>query len=398
MATPAQRTNTWILDEWYDQAVAGTTGGYNALDPYGVFIWGWNNAGELGLNEGAPGPSQLSKSSPTQIPGTNWNQVAQGRGSVTIGVKSDGTLWSWGSNGDGGIGDNTTAQRSSPTQIGTGTDWKHMGVGENHGLCTKTDGTLWAWGKNGDGQSGQNNKTTYSSPIQIPGNTWDKAYANAKHAAATKTDGTLWTWGGGADGALGLNSNTERSSPMQVGTETTWNEVVCSGKGFIATKTDGTLWMTGNNEFGAAGQNVAPATTGFYSSPIQIGTGTDWSLEGDAINSNTQGQSFAIKTDGTLWSWGLNQWAQLGQNDMINYSSPTQIPGTTWKNVASAYYTTQAVKTDGTMWTWGYNGNGVLGLNQSEPTRRSSPVQVPGTDWHGCQGSSDYNLTALTSS
>ena len=394
MAITDKEQGVWELEEVYNKINQGDIWEYNAMDPYGLFIWGANRNGELGLNQGSPPWPQYNISSPTQIPGSNWNQGAQGRGSLTIGVKSDNTLWAWGSNGDGGVGDNTSVQRSSPTQIGTGTDWKHMGVGENHGLCTKTDGTLWAWGKNGDGQSGQNNKTTYSSPIQIPGTTWDKGYANAKHAAATKTDGTLWTWGGGAQGALGLNSNTERSSPMQV-PGVTWNEVVCSGKGFIATKTDGTLWMTGNNEFGAAGQNVAPGTVGNYSSPIQIGTGTDWSLEGNAINSNTQGQSFAIKTDGTLWSWGLNGHAQLGQNNRTNYSSPTQIPGTTWKNVASAYYTTQAVKTDGTMWTWGYNGNGDLGLNQGEPTRRSSPVQVPGTDWFGCQGSSDYNFTAF---
>ena len=268
-----------------------------------------------------------------------------------------------------------------------------MGVGEDHGICTKTDGTLYAWGNNTDGQLGQNNTTKYSSPIQIPGTTWDKAYANGANGAAIKTDGTLWTWGNqGGFGALAQNTAyTQYSSPKQVGTDTTWNEIVCSSKGFIATKTDGTLWMAGNNEKGGLGIN-AP---GHRSSPIQVGTGTDWSLEGDAIGGNTQGQSFAIKTDGTLWAWGLNQWAQLGQNNKTNYSSPVQLPGTTWKNVASAYYTTQAVKTDGTMWTWGYNGNGNLGLNQPEPARYSSPVQVPGTDWHGCQGSSDYNFIAF---
>ena len=155
--------------------------------------------------------------------------------------------------------------------------------------------------------------------------------------------------------------------------------------------------MVVNNEFGALVIN----TPGHRSSPIQIGTGTDWSLDGNAINSNTQGASYAIKTDGTLWAWGYNAQGQLGINNKTHYSSPTQVPGTTYKNVASAYYAALVTKTDGTMFAMGADGNGLLGQNSySSPSYegKSSPIQIPGTNWDGCQGSSDYNFVAYTPS
>ena len=92
--------------------------------------------------------------------------------------------------------------------------------------------------------------------------------------------------------------------------------------------------------------------------------------------------NFGVKTDGTLWSWGNNEYGNLGDNSTIRRSSPTQIPGTTWKQVAGGEYSISAVKTDGTLWSWGYNVNGALGLNEVHPANYSSPVQVGSeNDW-----------------
>ncbi|NBS70837.1 hypothetical protein EBT31_18315, partial [bacterium] len=141
-------------------------------------------------------------------------------------------------------------------------------------------------------------------------------------------------------------------------------------------KTDGTLWVWGVNDGGQLGHNnVIP-----YSSPRQI-PGTQWSVY-DASGSSDGRTSFAIKTDGTLWAWGYNYRGDLGQNDAttINRSSPTQIPGTQWNAVSANYRFAIGIKTDGTLWTWGGQYGGSLGQNNNT-TPRSSPVQVPGTQW-----------------
>ena len=180
---------------------------------------------------------------------------------------------------------------------------------------------LWSWGTNTYGRLGQNNTTEYSSPVQVPGTTWS-SISGAYHTLATKTDGTLWSWGQNSNGQLGQNNQTTYSSPIQI-PGTTWSSVSANIRSVsFATKTDGTLWSWGYNNFGQLGQNNRTS----YSSPIQI-PGTTWSL----VSASTGGQhSLATKTDGTLWAWGRNQFGKLGQNNTTYYSSPVQIPGTTW--------------------------------------------------------------------
>jgi alpha-tubulin suppressor-like RCC1 family protein len=140
-------------------------------------------------------------------------------------------------------------------------------------LATKTDGTLWSWGYNGQGQLGHNDVTAApGSPKQVGTDTdWNGVSGSETVICATKTTGTLWTWGRGTAGQLGLNQNTQRSSPTQVGTDTTWTDVAGGYRSAIATKTDGTLWSWGYNAHGGLGQNDKTER----SSPIQI-TGTNW--------------------------------------------------------------------------------------------------------------------------
>ena len=186
---------------------------------------------------------------------------------------------------------------------------------------------------------------------------------------ALKTDGTMWGWGINSSGQLGQNSVVNYSSPVQV-PGTTWTKVTASG-GVLSIKTDGTLWAWGSNGAGQLGQNSTTATA--LSSPIQI-PGTTWSHISAGTNC-----AYAVKTDGTLWTWGVNDKGNLGQNNTTKYSSPAQIPGTTWNFVTGAEKQAFATKTDGSLWSWGYQYFGVLGHNQGGETFCSSPVQVPGT-------------------
>jgi alpha-tubulin suppressor-like RCC1 family protein len=238
-----------------------------------LWAWGSNSySGPLGLNH------RDDVSSPTQVPGT-WGTSELsicGYNYYTAGVKADGTLWSWGNNGNGQLGQNNTTKRSSPTQVGTDTDWLKLQHSGSYSMgCIKTDGALWVWGENQTGALGQSNTTRYSSPVRIPGS-WSQTSSGChKSFFGIKTDGTLWSGGANIKGALGQNNTTEYSSPKQVGSETTWSTVVGCDEVCFATKTDGTAWSWGFNDKMALGHNQ-PVNT-MISSPTQL-PGTSWEI------------------------------------------------------------------------------------------------------------------------
>jgi len=208
-----------------------------------LWSWGVGTSGATGLN------SVINRSSPTQIPGTEWCAVT-----INHALKTDGTLWGWGPNcvnyfggAAGNVGDGTTFNRSSPVQI-PGTQWVSIGSGDGLGVFSfgnsaiKSDGTLWRWGANG-GDLGNNSTVSTISPIQIPG-TWVIAGENK----ALKSDGTLWSWGNNSGGQVGDGSFIDRSSPVQI--PGSWFRV---NNGPQALKTDGTLWAWGSNGCGRLG-------------------------------------------------------------------------------------------------------------------------------------------------
>jgi alpha-tubulin suppressor-like RCC1 family protein len=336
----------------------------------GLFTFGRNDSGQLGNG------NSTHYSSPIQIGSlTNWKQFAGGANSVRF-IKTDGTLWAWGNNLEGQLGNNTnTNSFSSPIQIGSLTNWKQ--VSYIHAI--KTDGTLWGWGRNVNGQLGNNNRTSYSSPIQIGSLTnWKQlSTGGSSFMLAIKTDGTLWGCGYNGTGNLGNGTSSDYSSPIQIGSLSNWKQVSAGGTNSVAVKTDGTLWAWGNNFQGQLGIN---SNSNFYSSPIQIGSLTNWKMV-SAANASC----LAIKTDGTLWGWGDNGYGELGNNNRTQYSSPIQIGSlTNWKSV-SCGYTSAAVKTDGTLWAWGSNQYGQLGIGNT--TYYSSPIQIGSlTTWKQVSG------------
>jgi alpha-tubulin suppressor-like RCC1 family protein len=341
----------------------------------GLWNWGRNNYGQLGDSTTA------SKSSPIQtIAGdTIWKQVTCGY-MHTAAIKTDGTLWTWGYNYFGQLGNNTTISKSSPIQtIAGGTNWKQVSGGSSHIAAIKTDGTLWNWGYNGDGRLGDSTISHRSSPIQtIAGGTnWKQVSGGFFHTAAIKTDGTLWNWGDNYYGQLGNNTTISKSSPIQtIAGGTNWKQVSCSQYHTAAIKTDGTLWNWGRNNYGQLGDSTMISKL----SPIQTITGgTNWKQVAGGFY-----HTAAIKTDGTLWSWGYNLFGALGDNTTTSKSSPIQTitGGNNWKQVACGAYHTAAIKTDGTLWSWGNPGEGRLG-DSDRATPKSSPVQTiaGGTNW-----------------
>jgi len=396
MAITDKEKGVWGLDQVYNKINQGSIWEYSGA----VQLWAWgNNAyGQVAQN------NRTEYSSPVQIPGTNWAQLT-GRGdpSGILATKTDGTLWVWGTNIGGNLGLNDKTNPSSPTQV-PGTTWsttKHQLSGLYYAnYAMKTDGTLWSMGYNNKGCLGLNAPETShrSSPTQIPGTTWSTVSGGmiGYGASGTKTDGTGWIWGSNSYGTLGLNqthNQQHRSSPTQI--PGSWSRISRGDQWYsvLGRKTDGTLWSWGQGGDGQLGLNQPHNTA--LSSPTQIGSDTTWTNEFVGSNKNW----LAVKSDGTLWSWGENTRGALGQNQayaqLSAVSSPIQIPGTTWSQVAkNGFAACMALKTDGTLWSWGYNGvtKGNLGLN--DLLNRSSPTQIPGT-WSNIFGSTPDHGFAL---
>ena len=357
-----------------------------------LFVAGYNAIGQIGNNTRGP-----NYSSPIQIGSNDWGKLSSsGTSAQTMMVtKKNGTLWAWGRNDFGELGQNQnpggagagTNARSSPTQVGTDTTWGavddedgKMYSGYYMQLAIKTNGTLWGWGQNdtsdyGGTALGLNDTINRSSPTQCGTDTNWKSITGFQYSInATKTDGTLWSWGMNRNGALGLNTAHQvgrKSSPTQVGTDTTWDRVISEN---LAMKTDGSLWAWGANWAGRLGLNDTDAR----SSPTQIpGTWTS-----ATAGSGNDGR--AVKGDGTLWVWGTNQEGVLGLNDVNpgnQRSSPTQVgTDTNWKQIVSGSARSQAMKTDGSLWGWGGHYAGASMLYGS--ASKSSPVQIgTDTDW-----------------
>ena len=373
MAITDKEQGVWGLEEVYNKINQGSIWDYDGSTQ--LFTFGWNSKGQLGNNEN--GDSGGNYSSPVQVPGTTWNALStwvSGDSWHSLASKTDGTLWVWGGNAKGELGLNNTTQYSSPVQL-PGTTWgTELRSGQEASYALKTDGSLWSWGDNSPsyGELGHNNKTNYSSPKQVgTDTTWSNITTMGYGCIAKKTDGTLWTWGADSQGMLGQNGGGAISSPKQVGTDTTWTGDITGGMQFgAAIKTDGALWMWGVNEYGMLAQNSLTK----YSSPRQVGTDTTWSNI-----SSTMVSVAAVKTDGTLWTWGFGGEGRLGHNqgEPSQYSSPVQIPGTTWSRVQGGGYNMYATKTDGTLWAWGSGNQGQLGNNNQ--VNQSSPIQVPGS-------------------
>ena len=321
-----------------------------------------------------------------------------------------GELWMWGYNTYGGLGQGNTTKYSSPVQV-PGV-WRTVWATGYNTYATKPDGSLWSWGRNNDGQLGHGDKTNYSSPKQVmggsgPGN-WAYVTASRENTYGLKYDGSLWSWGRNTYGMLligagGLTHDINKAySPVPViGTgyndydwSTVETEFARQSYGGCFMKNDGSLWSWGENAYGELGLQK---TMTALSSPNQIPG--DWT--GSKIAADGPMMA-AAKPDGTLWAWGRNHWGNLGQNTAGNpamRSSPVQIPGTNWYRPVVDSLSMFCVRGDGTLWCCGDNGQGRLGQNMADApgSARSSMVQIPGTTWTGSISASYGTIIAKKS-
>jgi alpha-tubulin suppressor-like RCC1 family protein len=323
-----------------------------------LWAWGSNLLGQLG-----GGKTTGFEGAPVQV-GTGYKSVAAGS-QHTVGLKIDGTLWAWGSNYYGQLGDGTTSPpgtpRSTPVQVGEG--FASVSAGSNHTVAIKLDGSVWTWGSNTRGQLGDGTTTDRSTPVQV-GEGFASVAAGGTHTLAVKTDRTLWAWGDNSSGQVGDGTGprlTPQTTPVRIGVG--YVSVAAGGMHSLAVMMDGTLWGWGaNNRRQATG---APSAD-FYASPERT-----WVASDEVVSVAAGGfHSVAVRTDGSLWAWGLNDHGQLGDGAATGYPSSGRI-GTdaNWGSVSASVNTSAAVKMDGTLWVWGVDRLGGVSVEHHIPTQ-----------------------------
>jgi alpha-tubulin suppressor-like RCC1 family protein len=313
-----------------------------------AWAWGRNYNGQLGDGTSVYGyyNDATNRSSPVSVVGdfTDWCQVSAG-GYHSLGIRSNGTAWVWGNNYLGQLGDYTTYCISSPVSVVGGfTDWCQVSAGTYHSLGVRSNGTAWAWGSNSYGKLGDGfvtfsfydaNTSSYidcienrSSPVSVVGGftDWCQVSAGDLHSLGLRSNGTLWAWGGNCLGQLGDYTTYCSSSPVSVvGGFTDWCQVSAGGTHSLGIRTNCTLWAWGNNYLGQLGDN----TTYCISSPVSvIGGFTDWCQV-----SGGNEHSLGLRSNGTAWAWGRNCNGQLGDGTSTTYyinndrSSPVSVVG-----------------------------------------------------------------------
>jgi parallel beta-helix repeat protein len=303
-----------------------------------VWAWGNNDSGQLG--DGTNNESNV----PVQVSITDVIAIAGG-GQHSIALKNDGTVWAWGYNDSGQLGDGTNNESNVPVQVkdpddlsGFLTDVTEIAGGGSHTIALKNDGTVWAWGYNGSGQLGDGTNNNSNVPVQVkdPDDlsgflTGVTAIAGGgSHTIALKNDGTVWAWGNNDYGILGDGTNTDSNVPVQVSNLTDVIEIAAGGLHTIALKKDGTVWAWGNNSFNQLGSGKIP----YSNVPIQVNNLTD--VTTIAVG---YGHSIALKKDGTVWALGNNLSGQLGDGTNNNSKVPVQVSNLTDVTAIAAGYT-----------------------------------------------------------
>jgi len=328
-----------------------------------VWTWGYNNFGQLGDGTTTQHSSAITMPSflgATMVAGGGWHSLA---------LKSDGTVWGWGQNNLGQTGDPASTTTFVPVKVASLSGVVAIAAGTNHSLALKSDGTVWAWGSNTSGQLGDGTTTSRTTPVQVSGLTGVVSIAAGDlHSLAVRSDGTAWGWGNNSFYQLGDGTITPRKTPVQVSGLTNVKEIDGGMTHSVALKNDGTVWAWGANSAGQLGDG----TTTSRSTPVQV-SGLS------SVNHVIAGgyHNIALMPASSVLCWGRNAEGQLGDGTTTNRTTPVASSGvTSAREQAAGQYHSFVRRSDQTVWSYGSNNYGQLG--DGTTTNRTSAVTVLG--------------------
>lgn len=361
--------------------------GFSAIlkDDGTVWIWGLNNKGQLGNG------TYANSDSPVVVPNlSSVTAIAAGREHF-LALKSDGTVWTWGSNGAGQLGNNTTTTSNIPVQVKTGADSFLSNIvaidaGEYHSMALKSDGTVWTWGNNANGRLGIGTQTNSSIAVQVIfSGTAIAISAGSKHSAIVKNDNTVMAWGYNSYGQLGISSTTTQLSPVAISGLSNVSAIDAGANHTIVLKTDGTVWGWGRNDFGQLGNGTYNTRV---TSPAELFADATDIVAGENV-------SFFIKADG-IFSTGYGFYGQLGQDNLFaqKISTPAEI---SIKSVNKLFVGTQhvlAINDDNYVLGWGNNTNNQLDGQRVEKKGLPRILTIVQNDSVGNTFATSKNLTS----
>ncbi|MCY1042679.1 PKD domain-containing protein [Corallococcus sp. bb12-1] len=330
-----------------------------------IWTWGRNTNGQLGDG------TTTSRSTPVQPLGLTGIATVVAGYDYTLALKPNGTAWSWGRNDQGTLGDGTRTERHSPVQVQGLTGIVALSAAVQHTIAVKQDGTLWAWGFYDPGRSASAIKTT---PVKVPMQGISKVTTGGFHVLVVKYDDTVWGWGDNTMGQLGDGTKAYCYLPQQAQAQGLTGVATMFGGSFhsLALKHDGTVWAWGDNSKGQLGLGYAAYE--YILTPMQV-----QGITGVTAIAADRYHTIALKQDGTVWGWGYNRSGQLGDGTNLDRLTPVQIQGlTNVAAIATGGSHALALKQDGTVWAWGSNNSGQLG--DGTTTNRLTPVQVQGLE------------------
>jgi alpha-tubulin suppressor-like RCC1 family protein len=276
-----------------------------------LWSWGYNGAGQLGDGTG------IENHTPTQVgTASNWLHIASG-GNHSTAIKSDGTLWTWGSDEYGQLGDGgTNTAMLIPTQIGIETNWQKVYASAYNTFAIRQDGTLWGFGRNHVGQLGDGTVINKNAPVQIgTAANWAALSVGTNFTVGLKTDGTLWAWGDNFYGQLGDGTNIGKNVPTQIGSLTNWQTISCGFEHIIAQNTAGNIYAWGNGQNGALG--VGGGVN--YNTPTFVNMPNVQSISSGFL------YSLVISSTNKLWATGTNANMQFGNGSTTGSTIFTEV-------------------------------------------------------------------------
>jgi alpha-tubulin suppressor-like RCC1 family protein len=329
-----------------------------------VWSWGDNGYGQLG--------DGTTTNRNTPVPVTSLSDVfaVAGGGNHTLALTGNGGVWAWGDNSNGQLGDGTFLSRTHPVSVPHLTEGVAIAAGYSHSLALKKDGTVWTWGDNSSGQLGNGTTENSRIPIRVFGLAEVIAIAAGQyHNYALRKDGTLWAWGANGDGQLGDGSFHTRTAPVQVSGLSHVFSVGAGGYHGLAIQSDRKVWAWGRNWEGQMGD----PSFDYRTIPVLVE-----GLSGVILIAAGAAHSLALKSNGTVWAWGENDHGQLGNSTFQASSTPVQVSElVSVIGLGAGANHSLALRNDGTVWTWGDNGSGQLG--DGTFGSQNTPVQTIGS-------------------